>query len=210
MERHGRQGAEISHPKSPGSPIPISAICDDILATAENRKRRVARLLESKRVPLGTARSISPEIDAAYTSKTIFGRLDSTRCYQPGYIRLETVRLADADGCPGRSGEAEYDLAMGMDLRVQDAFDEARDSRRAEEESGSETDEYEGDVQGRRGVCCRRWSPHGKLVRWSWVCLLLSAMDITPDELQDLVAGNDALSIRLRNAIEKFTDEVAP
>lgn len=70
---HGRQGAEISHPKSPGSPIPISAICDDILATAESRKRRMARLRESKRVPLGTTRSISPEIDAACTGKTIFG-----------------------------------------------------------------------------------------------------------------------------------------
>ncbi|OBT86723.1 hypothetical protein VE02_06266 [Pseudogymnoascus sp. 03VT05] len=52
-----------------------------------------------------------------------------------------TSTFTNADGCPGRGAEAEEDLAMGLSIRVRDAFDEARDSRKADEETGGESDE---------------------------------------------------------------------
>lgn len=52
-----------------------------------------------------------------------------------------TSTFTVADGCPDRGAEAEEDLAMGLSIRVRDAFDEARDSRRADEETGGESDE---------------------------------------------------------------------
>lgn len=58
----------------------------------------------------------------------------------------DTSTFADADGCPGRSAEAEDDLAMGLDVMVRDAFEEARDTRRADGDSDSDTDDDEGDV----------------------------------------------------------------
>lgn len=49
--------------------------------------------------------------------------------------------FTEADGCPGRSADAEEDLAMGLNLRIDDAFAEADQRRRDEEEFGGESDD---------------------------------------------------------------------
>jgi hypothetical protein len=49
----------------------------------------------------------------------------------------------DADSCPSRSAEEEEDLVMGLNVRIEDAFREAREILEEESESDSGSHEEE-------------------------------------------------------------------
>lgn len=49
----------------------------------------------------------------------------------------------EADGCPSRDAEAEEDLAMGFNLKIQDSFAEAQAKKNEEEETDSEDEDEE-------------------------------------------------------------------
>ncbi|KFY68859.1 hypothetical protein V496_00742 [Pseudogymnoascus sp. VKM F-4515 (FW-2607)] len=49
----------------------------------------------------------------------------------------------EADGCPSRDAEAEEDLAMGFNLKIQDSFAEAQAKKKEEEEETDSEDEDE-------------------------------------------------------------------
>ncbi|ELR02835.1 hypothetical protein VC83_08296 [Pseudogymnoascus destructans] len=82
----------------------------------------------------------------AYLRKTMLvmlARKVSDHFYPEAFYGQST--FDNADGCPGRSAEAEEDLAMGFNLRIEDAFAEAKQNSKGEEESGGESDGDEGD-----------------------------------------------------------------
>lgn len=64
--------------------------------------------------------------------------------FSPGAFYGQTT-FDEADGCPSRSTEAEGDLVMEFDLKIEDAFAEAKQNSKGEEESGGESDSDEDD-----------------------------------------------------------------
>ncbi|KFY24849.1 hypothetical protein V493_04993 [Pseudogymnoascus sp. VKM F-4281 (FW-2241)] len=52
--------------------------------------------------------------------------------------------FTEADGCPGRSTDAEEDLVMGLGLKIQDSFAEAK--RSSDDEEEEDDDDEEGEV----------------------------------------------------------------
>lgn len=54
--------------------------------------------------------------------------------------------FTEADGCPSRSTDAEEDLVMGLGLKIQDSFAEAKRRSDDEEEEDDDDEDEEGEV----------------------------------------------------------------